>query len=89
MSALALTGDTGGYRVGKLSGRHPTFTELLLPSREDTRKTGTNLTHGSTNREEQSTYPAQDWIVLFTLVKKNEEKGCGALMVRCWIEEHL
>lgn len=29
-SALALTGDTG---VEKLSGRHPTFTELLLPSK--------------------------------------------------------
>lgn len=39
---------------------------------QDARKTGTNLTRESTNREEQSTYPAQDWIVL--LVKKNEEK---------------
>lgn len=32
-SVLALTGDTGGYRVGNLSGRHPTLTELLLPSK--------------------------------------------------------
>lgn len=32
-SALALTGDTDGSKVEKLSGRHPTFTELLLPSK--------------------------------------------------------
>lgn len=32
-SALALAGDSGGYRAGKLSGRHSTFTELLLSSK--------------------------------------------------------
>lgn len=69
-SVLALTGDTGGYRVEKLSGRHPT-----LASIQDARKTSTNLTHESTNTEEQNTYPAQDWIVLFTLVKRMKKKA--------------
>ncbi|KAF2981061.1 hypothetical protein EK904_002251 [Melospiza melodia maxima] len=48
---------------------------LALPGDTDARKTGTNPTRESTNREEQSTYPAQDWIVLFTLVKRMKKKA--------------